>query len=72
MEPTETPEMQPRDGRGRQAKLIPITVHLSVSEHSILMNLTLKKMKQTGQDVPREKVLAEALQCLNKHGVGEE
>ena len=72
METTETPEIPQKDGRGRQAKLIPITVFLSVSEHSILMNLTLKKMKQMGQDVPREKVLAEALQCLNKHGIADE
>jgi len=71
MEPTESPEIPQKDLRGRQGKLIPIVVYLSASDHSILMSLTLKKMKRLGQDIPREKVISEALQCLQKHGVAD-
>ena len=70
METQETPEIPQKEGRERQAKLIPITAYLSVSEHSVLMSLKLKMMKRSGQDIPREKVIAEALQSLQKHGVG--
>lgn len=66
MESPETPEMPQKDGRGRQPKMIPITVMLPVSDHGILMNLTLKRMKQTGEDVPRDRVISEAIQCLAK------
>ena len=64
MESPETPEMPQKDGRGRQPKMIPITVMLPVSDHGILMNLTLKRMKQMGEDVPRDRVISEAIQCL--------
>ena len=66
MESPETPEMPQKDGRGRQPKMIPITVMLPVSDHGILMNLTLKRMKQMGEDVPRDRVISEAIQCLAK------
>ena len=66
MESPETPEMPQKDGRGRQPKMIPITILLPVADHAILMQLTLKKMKQLGEDVPRDRVISEAIQCLAK------
>lgn len=66
MESVETPAIPVKEGRGRQPKMIPITILLPVADHTILMNLTLKKMKQLGEDVPREKIISEALQYLAK------
>lgn len=66
METPETQELTQKEARGRQPKLIPITVHLGVTDHATLMNLTLKKMKQMGEDVHRDRVISEAIQVLAK------
>ncbi|MDD5628958.1 MAG: hypothetical protein PHU21_07835 [Elusimicrobia bacterium] len=56
MDPQETQDTPAKETRGRQAKVIPITVSLTVPDHSALMTLTLKRMKQLGEDVPRDRV----------------
>ena len=66
MDAPETHESPQKDRAGRQAKMIPITLLLPVADHAILMQLTLKKMKQLGEDVPRDRVVSEAIQSLAK------
>jgi len=66
METLETQELPQKDRGGRQPKMIPITILLPVADHAILMHLTLKKMKQLGEDVPRDRVVSEAIQAFAK------
>jgi len=66
METQEAQELPPKETRGRQAKGIAITLRLGASDHAALMRLTLKRMTQLGEDVPRERVISEALQALSK------
>lgn len=65
METQEAQESSQKDGRGRQGK-IPITLHLSMTDHSNLSTSQLRMMRRTGEDVTRERAVSEALQCLLK------
>ena len=66
MDPMEGTEAPSKEGRGRQAKTVAITINLAISDHAIMSNLQIKKMRQTGEDVPRERIISEALQSLAK------
>ncbi len=67
MDNQETLEPGSKEVRGgRPPKTIAITVNLSVSDHATLMSIALKKMKQTCEDVPRERVISEAIQSYAK------
>lgn len=66
MDAPETPETPQKDRGGRQPKMIAIMIQLPVADHATVMNLTLKKMKQLGEDVPRDRVISEAIQFFAK------
>ena len=73
MDNTETQETGGKEVRGgRPPKTIAITVNLPVSDHATLMSITLKKMKQTGEDIPRERVISDAIQFYAKSQTGQE
>ncbi len=63
----ETQEPSARDGRGRQPKMIAITLpNMHMSDLALALALQGKRMKQTGEDVTRERIFSEALQCYSK------
>lgn len=66
METVETQEIPAKEGRGRQSKLIAFGIQLPMSDCVTLNGLILKKMKQLGEDVPRDRIISEAIQCLAK------
>ena len=45
---------------------VTITVNLSVSDHETLAKASIKKMRQTGEDVTRDRVISEAIQAYAK------
>ena len=65
-ETTET-ETAGKETRGRLSKTISFVCRLPVSDHSALMALTLKRMKQSGEDIPRDVIISEAIQAYNKN-----
>lgn len=66
MESQEAPESTQKEGRGRQGKSITITLHMGMADYGNLATSQLKMARRTGEDVPRERVVSEALQCLLK------
>ena len=61
-----------KESRGRQPKTIAFVCRLPVSDHSALLALTLKRMKQAGEDIPRDVIISEAIQAYNKsQSIGE-
>lgn len=66
MDHPEAPESSAKEGRGRPSKTIPVTLNLNMSDHSNLSTSQLRMMRRTGEDVSRERVVSEALQCLLK------
>lgn len=72
MDPVETQETPAKDGRGRPSKTIGFHIQLPYADCATLNNLTLKKMKQLGEDVPRDRIISEAIQCLAKSLSGQE
>lgn len=66
----ETPETQELGGKevrgGRPAKTITFTANLSVSDMETLIRAGIKKMKQTGEDIPRDRLISEAIQLYAK------
>ena len=72
MDGAETPEIPAKEGRGRPGKMIAFSIQLSIPDYVALTHLTLKKMKQLGEDVPRDRVISEAIQCLAKSSTGQE
>lgn len=66
MDQPEATEPQAKEGRGRQGKSITITLHMGMADYGNLATSQLKMARRTGEDVPRERVVSEALQCLLK------
>lgn len=73
MEPPETQEPGAKEVRGgRPPKTISFMANLTVSDHETLAKLGIKKMKQTGEDVTRDRLLSEAIQFYAKSLSGQE
>ena len=67
METPETQESGGKEGRGgRPAKTITFTANLSVADMETLIKAGIKKMKQLGEDVPRDRLISEAVQLYAK------
>ena len=67
METPETQESGGKEGRGgRPAKTITFTANLSVADMETLIKAGIKKMKQLGEDVPRDRLISEAIQLYAK------
>ena len=66
MDHPEATEPQVKEGRGRQGKAITISLNLGMADYGNLVNSQLRMARRTGEDVPRERVVSEALQCLLK------
>ena len=66
----ETPETQELGGKevrgGRPPKTVVITVNLSMTDYETLAKAGIKKMKLTGEDVPRDRLISEAIQLYAK------
>ncbi len=72
MDQVETQETPAKEGRGRQSKTISFSIQLPMADCVALTHLTLKRMKQLGEDVSRDRVISEAIQCLAKSLSGQE
>jgi hypothetical protein len=66
MDGAETTETGAPTRGGRPPKTVAITANLAVADMEILLRAGLKKMKQTGEDVPRDRLLSEAIQAYAK------
>jgi hypothetical protein len=66
----ETPETQEPGGKevrgGRPPKTIALTANLPITDMEILLKAGLRKMKLTGEDVSRDRLLSEAIQAYAK------
>ncbi len=73
METLETQEAGGKEGRGgRPPKTVSITVNLPVADHETLAKASIKKMRQTGEDVTRDRLISEAIQHYSKSLSGAE
>jgi len=66
MDGAETTESGALPRSGRPPKTVAITANLAVADMEILAKAGIKKMKQTGEDVPRDRLLSEAIQAYAK------
>lgn len=66
MDGNETAETGGASRGGRPPKTVAIMVNLSVSDHETLAKASIKKMRQTGEDVTRDRVISEAIQSYAK------
>lgn len=66
MESIESQESGSKENRGRQPRMIGIHIQVPFVELGILTSLQLKRMKQLGEDVTRDRIISEAIQCLAK------
>jgi len=67
METPETQEFGAREVRGgRPPKTIVVTAHLTITDMENLNKAGIKKMKQTGEDVPRDRLISEAISLYAK------
>lgn len=66
MDHPEATEPQGKEGRGRKGGSITVTLNMSMSDYGNLANSQVKMARRTGEDVTRERVVSEALQCLLK------
>ena len=66
MDGVETPETGGGSRGGRPPKTVTITANLAVADMEILARAGIKKMKQTGEDVPRDRLISEAIQSYAK------
>ena len=51
---------------GRPPKTVAIMVNLPVADHDNLAKAGMKRMRQTGEDVPRDRLISEAIQHYAK------
>lgn len=63
MDGAETSETGGTARGGRPPKTVAITVNLPVTDHETLAKVSIKKMRQTGEDVTRDRVISEAIQA---------
>lgn len=66
METLETTDTSLKEARTRPVKTIAFVCRLPVTDHAVLSNLTLKRMKQLGEDIPRDTIISEAIQFYAK------
>lgn len=67
METQETQEPGAREVRGgRPPKTVLLVANLTVADMETLARAQMKKMRQTFEDVPRERILSEAIQLYAK------
>lgn len=66
MDGLEAPETGGSSRGGRPPKTVAITVNLPVADHETLAKAGIKKMRQTGEDVPRDRLISEAIQIFAK------
>jgi hypothetical protein len=66
MDGAETTETSTPARCGRPPKTVAITANLAVADMEILARAGIKKMKQTGEDVPRDRLISEAIQAYAK------
>jgi hypothetical protein len=66
MDGVETPETGSNARGGRPPKTVAITVNLPVADHETLAKAGIKKMRQTGEDVTRDRLISEAIQQYAK------
>ncbi len=66
MDGSETPDTGGAARGGRPPKTVAITVSLPVTDHETLAKVSIKKMRQTGEDVTRDRVISEAIQTYAK------
>lgn len=68
----ETTETTAAARGGRPAKTVAITVNLPVADHETLSRAGIKRMRQTGEDVSRDRLISEAIQSYSKSLSGAE
>jgi|CXWL01.1.fsa_nt_gi predicted nuclease of predicted toxin-antitoxin system len=72
----ETPETQESGGKevrgGRPPKMIVLTANLTITDMETLLRAGIKMMKQTGEDVPRDRLISEAIQLYAKSMIAQE
>ncbi len=66
MEGVETPEVTATARGGRPPKTVAVMVNLTVADHETVAKLGIKKMRQTGEDVTRDRLISEAIQSYAK------
>jgi hypothetical protein len=67
METPETPEPGAKEVRsGRPPKMIVLTANLTITDMETLGKASIRKMKQSGEDVPRDRLISEAIQLYAK------
>ncbi len=66
MDGAETTEASASPRVGRAPKIVAIMVYLPVADHEVLARASIKKMRQTGEDVPRDRLISEAIQVYAK------
>lgn len=66
----ETPEIQEPGAKevrsGRPPKTIMLTANLTLADMETLIKAGMKKMRQTGEDVSRDRLISEAIQLYAK------
>ena len=66
MDGAETMETGVTARGGRPPKMVAIMVYLPVADHDNLAKAGMKRMRQTGEDVPRDRLISEAIQHYAK------
>jgi len=68
METPETQELGAKEVRGgRPPKTIMLTANLTITDMETLAKASIRKMKQTGEDVSRDRLISEAIQLYAKN-----
>ena len=67
METPENQEVGPKEVRtGRPPKTVVCVVDVSMTDFETITRVLMKKVKQTGEDVSRDRVISEAIQLYAK------
>jgi hypothetical protein len=66
MDGVEIPEAGAAGRGGRPPKTVSVMVNLTVADHETVAKLGIKKMRQTGEDVTRDRLISEAIQSYAK------
>lgn len=66
MDGVETPETGGGARGGRPPKTVAIVVNLTMTDYDMVGKLGSKRTRQTGEDVPRDRVISEAIQAYAK------
>jgi hypothetical protein len=66
MDGAETPETGAAARGGRPPKTVSVMVNLTMADHDTVGKLGSKRMRQTGEDVTRDRLISEAIQSYAK------